>query len=244
MVVFYRFRLSKYLQTTIFLLLCMLTGIVRSYAQTETFPAGSYIINMGITPQTQANALRPYGLIYDLLKNDKIPVKWVISQSKVIDGVDFNHQGVDYRGGTFIIPASFRNASVNGKISSYGVTGTNITSPLTVNVTYTLKSAPRWTLDDQNGKIAEGFFSQAGIPSSAYNFKDPQSLAGCDDIFVMPHADPKWSTHSNLYNWNRTQFGAIWAGCKAVSELENMNNGSQLIIPMKLSSLLRFKLTG
>lgn len=226
MVVFYHFRLTKYLLTTSLLLLCMLAGIVRSYAQTETFPSGSYIINMGITPQTQSNGLRPYGLIYDLLKNDKIPVKWVISQTKGIDGIDFSFQGVDFRGGTFIIPAAFRNASVNGKISSYGVSGITTTSPLTVNVTYTLKSAPRWTLDDQNGSIATGFFSQAGIPSSAYNFKDPQSLGGCDDIFVMPHADPKWSTHSNLYNWNRTQFGAIWAGCKAVSELENMNNGS------------------
>jgi hypothetical protein len=226
MVVFYRFRLSKYLLTTILSLLCMLTGILRSYAQTETFPAGSYIINMGITPQTQANALRPYGLIYDLLKNNKIPVKWVISQTKGIDGVDFTHQGVQYRGGTFIISAPFRDASVNSKISSYGVTGATTTSPLTVDVTYTLRSAPRWTLDDQNGGIAQGFFSQAGIPSSAYNFKDPQSLGVCDDIFVMPHADPTWSTHSNLYNWNRTQFGAIWAGCKAVSELENMNNGS------------------
>jgi SprB repeat len=195
-------------------------------AQTETFPAGSYIINMGITPQTNSNALRPYGLIYDLLKNDKVPVKWVIGQSKGIDGVDFSFNGVDYRGGTFIIPGPHRNASVNGKISSYGVSGTTTTSPLTVNVTYTLTSAPRWTLDRQNGKIAEGFFGFANIPSSAYNFKDPQTLDGCDDIFVMPHADPKWSSHSNLYNWNRNNRGAIWAGCKAVSELENMNNGS------------------
>ena len=184
MVVFYHFRLTKYLLTTSLLLLCMLAGIVRSYSQTETFPPGSYIINMGITPQTQSNGLRPYGLIYDLLKNDKIPVKWVISQTKGIDGIDFSFQGVDFRGGTFIIPAAFRNASVNGKISSYGVSGITTTSPLTVNVTYTLRSAPRWTLDDQNEKIAEGFFSQAGIPSSAYNFKDPQSLGGCDDIFV------------------------------------------------------------
>ncbi len=226
MVVFYRFRLSKYLLATILLLLCMLTGIFRSYAQTETFPTGSYIINMGITPQTQANGLKPYGLIYDLLKNNNVPIKWVISQTKGVDGVDFTYNGVQYKGGTFIIPAPFLNTAVNNKISSYGVTGTPTTSPLTVNVTYTLTAAPRWTLDDQNGAIAQGFFSQAGIPATAYNWKDPQLLAGCDDIFVMPHADPTWGTHSNLYNWNRTQFGAVWAGCHAVSVLENMNNGS------------------
>lgn len=144
MVVFYRFRLSKYLLTKILLLLSMLAGIVRSYAQTETFPAGSYIINTGITPQTQSNALRPYGLIYDLLKNDKTPVKWVISQTKGIDGVDFTFNGVQYRGGTFIISAPFRNASVNGKISSYGVTGNTTTPPLTVNVNIPLSCPPKY----------------------------------------------------------------------------------------------------
>lgn len=134
MVVFLHFRCSKYLLTTLLFQLCMLTGSLRSYAQIETFPSGSYIINMGITPQTRSNALRPYGLIYDLLKNDKIPVKWVISQTKGIDGIGFSHQGVDFRGGTFIISASFRNALVNGKISSYGVSGISTTRPLTVNV--------------------------------------------------------------------------------------------------------------
>jgi hypothetical protein len=226
MIVFYRFRLPKYMLTTIFLLLCMLAGVARSYAQTETFPAGSYIINMGISPQTQDNALKPYGLIYDLIKNNKVPIKWVISPTKAIDGEDFNHQGVSYRGGTFIISAEHRTTAVNNKITSYKVSGNTITVPLTVDVSYTLNSVPRWTLDDKNGKIAEAFFKQANIPSTAYDWKDPQKLDACNDIFVMPHADPTWSTHSNLYNWNRNFKGAIWAGCKAVSELENMTNGS------------------
>jgi hypothetical protein len=44
-------------------------------AQTfETFNAGSYIINMGVVPQTVGNALRPYGLIYALTTERKIPV--------------------------------------------------------------------------------------------------------------------------------------------------------------------------
>lgn len=202
-------------------------------AQTETLSTGSYIINMGITPQTQTNALKPYGLMYDLLKNNNVPIKWVISQTKVKDGADFTYNGVQYKGGTFIIPAVFRSAAVNAKMTSYGVSGTTTTSPLTVDVTYTLTAAPNWTLDDKNGAIAEGFFRQAGIPSSAYNYKDPQLLAGCDDIFVMPHADPTWATHSNLYNWNRNNFGAVWAGCHAVSVLETRQwplLGVQLIV--------------
>ena len=195
-------------------------------AQTnETLSTGSYIINMGVIPQTDNNGLKPYGLIYDLLKNNSVPIKWVISQTKVKDGADFVYNGTEYKGGTFIIPAEYRTAAVNSKITSYGVTGTTTTSPLYVSVTYTLTAAPRWTLDDKNGRIVQAFLTTAGIPSSAYNWKSPQTLSGCDDIFVMPHADPTWATHSNLYNWNRTQFGSIWAGCHAVSVLENMNNG-------------------
>jgi len=52
MVDFYPLRLSKYLLTTLLQLLCMLTGICRSYAQTETFPTNMYTIHMGITPKT------------------------------------------------------------------------------------------------------------------------------------------------------------------------------------------------
>ena len=37
---------------------------------------------MGITPQTYANGLKPYGLIYDMLKNYNVPIYWVISDAK------------------------------------------------------------------------------------------------------------------------------------------------------------------
>jgi len=208
------------------ILFLFLFSLIKVFAVNEPISVGSYIINMGIVPQTTTNGLKPYGLVYDLLKNNKIPIKWVISSTKLKDGIDFTHNSVDYKGGTFIIPAEYRTLAVNAKITSYGVTGATTVSALTVNVTYTLNSAPTWTLDQDNGQIAEGFFTNAGIPSSAYNYKNPQLLNGCDDIFVMPHADPTWATHSNLYNWNRNFFGSIWAGCHAVSVLENMNNGT------------------
>ncbi|MCX6172631.1 MAG: hypothetical protein NT048_07320 [Flavobacterium sp.] len=36
-----------------------------SFAQTITvIPPGSFIINMGVVPQTVGNALKPYGMIY------------------------------------------------------------------------------------------------------------------------------------------------------------------------------------
>lgn len=217
--------MSKHLLKSVCFIVCFLFGL-QAFAAVETLSSGSYIINMGVVPQTTANGLKPYGLIYDLLKNDQVPVKWVISQTKVKDGVDFVYNGVSYKGGTFIIPAEYRTASVNAKIVSYGVTGTTTTSALSVDVTMTLNSAPRWTLDAAKGSIAQPYFAAAGIPTSAYNWKLPTELGPCDDIFVLPHADPTWSTHGNLYNFVTTNKGSVWASCHAVSMLENMNNGT------------------
>ena len=210
------------------LLMLLYAGISAAFAQTSyQVPVGSFIINMGIVPQTVNNGLKPYGLVYDLIKNNQVPVKWVINTTKAKDGIDFTYNGIPFKGGTFIIPAEYRNASVNAKIASYGVTGTTTTSALTVIVNYNLTSIPNWTLDKANGGvIASRFFVNAGIPTNAYNWRVPRLLSACDDIFVMPHGHPKWSSHGNLYDWNRNHFGSIWAGCHAVSVLENMNNGS------------------
>ncbi len=208
-------------------------------AQSETFASGAFIINMGATnPNTVANGIKPYGLIYDLLRNYEVPVKWIISQTKVKDGPDFTYNGIQYKGGTFIIPAEYRTTAVNSRISYWtglGVVGTTTNSSLTVTVTYTVKCPPRWTLDVQNGAIAEGYLINAGITNAAfpgaYNWKSPLTLGSCDDFFVMPHAEPKWATHSNLLAWNRDYLGSIWAGCHAVSAIENMvdpaNTGTQ-----------------
>src|SRR6187549_2438442 len=76
------------------------------FAQTVTIPAGSKIIDMGITPQTVANALKPYGLVYQLL-NNKTPVMWSINPSKVKDGIDFTIGTRNFRGGPFIVQAQY-----------------------------------------------------------------------------------------------------------------------------------------
>ncbi|MEZ5006693.1 MAG: hypothetical protein R2753_00940 [Chitinophagales bacterium] len=60
------------------------------------------------------------------------------------------------------------------------------------------------------------------FPSSAYNWLTPAELGCCNDVFVMPHADPTWEDHSNLMNWNDSYTnggceGTIWAACHAVS---------------------------
>lgn len=203
-------------------------------AQTnETFSTGSYIVNMGVSPQTAANSLKPYGLLYDLLKNYQVPIKWVINPSKVKDGTDFTHNSISYRGGPFIIPAEYRNAAVNARITFWqgqGVQGATTVAPITVPVYTTLFFAPKWTLDQQNGSIALDFFTNAGIPATAYGgssssgWKLPSQLGACDDLFVMPHADPTWATHSNLFTWNLSSRGSIWLGCHSGSALEDMFN--------------------
>lgn len=195
-------------------------------AQTETLPAGALIINMGSAAPTVNNSLRPYGLIWDVIKNNKAQVRWVISQAKLKDGIDFTYNAIDYKGGTFIIPAEFRTAAVNAKITALSaiITSVTTTTPLTVNVTYNLKYTPRWTFDFDNGNIAQGYLTNASIPIAGFPLKKPADLNGCDDLFVMPHADPVWATHKNLLSWNQNTKGWIWAACHAVSAMENIYN--------------------
>ncbi|HZV44497.1 MAG TPA: hypothetical protein VFF90_08460, partial [Saprospiraceae bacterium] len=229
-----RWSALKELNTKAFNLVLGFTVLLASWSvNAETIPAGSFLINMGVMPQTIGNGLKPYGLVYDLVKNYGVPIKWVINPAKVKDGIDFSHNGIDYRGGTFIIPAPYRTAAVNSRITTYqgmGVIGATTVSNFDIptgNITNVF-FAPNWTLDQQNGSLAVPYFINAGIPSSAYggssssNWKIPAALTCCDDIFVMPHADPIWLTHSNLYDWNQSCNGAIWLGCHAGSALMDM----------------------
>jgi hypothetical protein len=212
-------------------LICMVCGTSLS-AQNETMSAGSFIINMGVANQTTNNAIRPYGMVYDLTKNHQVPIRWAINPNKGKDQNDFMFNGVGYRGGTFIIPAEFRTAAVNARISYWqgqGVVGVTTNDTVTVPVYAVIGSAVRWTLDQQNGKLAIPYLDAAQIPNSAYGYKNPQSLNQCDDLYIMPHAEPKASTHSNLVTWNNVHKGSIWVGCKAGSELD-INVGKFLTV--------------
>lgn len=191
----------------------------------EAIPAGSYIINMGITPQTTGNGLKPYGLIYDLIRNYNVPVKWVINGSKTKDGIDFTYNSVNYKGGPFIIPAEFITPSVAAAITlwnSRGVQGIYTTSEVTVPVYTTLTSFPRVMIDSlaslQNVAIA--YYDSAGIPSSAYTVGAPAGLGTCYDLWTNPHGDPTWNTHYYLYNFVTVQKSYIWAECHSVSMME------------------------
>ncbi|NNK90652.1 MAG: hypothetical protein HKO89_08605, partial [Saprospiraceae bacterium] len=88
-------------------------------------PAGSLIIDMGVVPQTIANGLKPYGLIFELINSYGVTVLWVIDQNKMsdkntgFDDIDFSYNGQDFKGGPFIVPATFRTPEINAVINTW-----------------------------------------------------------------------------------------------------------------------------
>ncbi|MCS5491194.1 DUF7507 domain-containing protein, partial [Algoriphagus limi] len=203
----------------------------------KTFNAGACIIDMGVIPQTANSGLRPYGLIYQLVTNLKIPVYWAINPSKSfgtpttkVDQPDFTVGGKTYYGGAFIIPAEFvplAQATINSWVASYpGLTVDCNRPAFNAPIHGVITSFPRAVLDAQNGsKAIDAFYTPAGIPSSSYRADGaPSNLTICDDIYVMPHADPQdWDAieKTTLDNFIKNG-GWLFAACHAVSALESL----------------------
>ena len=225
--------ISNHKKAILFSLLFIYTIILN--AQTKTIPIGSVIINMGIVPQTYGNALKPYGLVYNFLTIQKVPVIWSINPSKIKDGVDFSVDGIDFKGGPFIIEKEFAIVpNVQAAIAIFEAQGVIVhttLSEVTVPVYQEMYENPNWVLDTDNGSVAESYISNAGIPSSAYRTSLPTSLNYCDDLFILPHADPTWETHGKLFQWNDSfanggNQGWIWEACNSVSVSEGLSNPS------------------
>jgi len=196
---------------------------------TETLPSGSFIIDMGSASPTIGSGLKPYGLIYEMITVQQIPVKWCINGSKIKDGADFTYNSIDYKGGSFVIPGDLIDANIQSRIAywiSQGVQGVYATSPISVPVSYTINAFPRIVVDTLSGNqsIVVSYFNNAGIPSTAYTLGTPNTVTGCHDLWVNPHGDPTWATHGNLYNFVLNQKGFIWSQCHSVSMFENVVN--------------------
>lgn len=202
-----------------------------------TFPAGSYIVDMGDTFSDDAQ-LKPYGLIYDLVLNAKVPVYWVINGSKTSQtGVDLTYNGRNYISGPFVISGDDVDYNVRSMLFKWRGYGVRIDGPTDTAVTVAdsrkISSVPRVVLDKQNGDIAKKYLVKSGIlrnenASDDRVYKEkatPVDLdSSCDDIYVMPHAEPTTATHSPLASFNKGG-GYIWAGCHAVSYLESNTKG-------------------
>lgn len=202
-----------------------------------TFPVGSYIVDMGDTFSDDAQ-LKPYGLIYDLVLNAKVPVYWVINGSKTSQtGVDLTYNGRNYISGPFVISGDDVDYNVRSMLFKWRGYGVRIDGPTDTAVTVAdsrkISSVPRVVLDKQNGDIAKKYLVKSGIlrnenASDDRVYKEKATPAdldsSCDDIYVMPHAEPTTATHSPLASFNKGG-GYIWAGCHAVSYLESNTKG-------------------
>ncbi len=202
-------------------------------AQTTTVPAGSLIIDMGVSPQTVENGLKPYGLAYELINIRKVPVVWSINPAKAKDGIDFTVDGRDFSGGPFIVLEQYlADPAVQATVATWEAKGVITYTTLTnvvVDLYREINIWPKWVLDQDNGSIAEGYLDLAEIPASAYSIGLPSDLDACDDLFILPHADPTWADHGYLYDWNDSfanggSEGWIWSGCHAVSVFEALVN--------------------
>lgn len=223
---------------------CTATATVTVLA-TVNFTSGAYIIDMGRPIQTIANGLKPYGLVYALIDTN-VAVDWAINPLKSKDSMDFtlpvvegspppDWSGKDYRGGSFIIAAESITQSVQDLISEWVDLGVVVDGPITTSffapVYKTLTIWPVAFLDAQNDGLITPYYSNAGVPTSSYVINaNPGMLPPCGsppgslDLYVLPHADPNnWTPTwiANLQNFI-TIGGSIWAGCHAVSVLENL----------------------
>ena len=202
------------------------------------FEAGSYVIDMGQDIQTAENTLKGYGLVYELAFNLNVPVQWAIDSEKEFFGSDFTAGGKDYRGGSFIIQEDFITPEVlaifeDARFSQVAIDQINeeFTAPIFDEIT----SFPKAVLDLQNGGLAIPYFENAGILPLDENAPDynpldelyimgtPEDLNGCNDVYIMPHADPdSWpeSYKSTMYDFVVNQGGWLWAADHAVSALE------------------------
>lgn len=204
-----------------------------SFAQTRTIQPGSIVINMGVVPQSYANGLKPYGLIYNLLDIQKVPVLWSINPSKLKDGIDFSIGTNDFKGGTFVLESQYASlTSVQTAIASFVTQGVVIyttTVATTIPLYKEIKTFPKWVFDTANGPIAIAYLTNAGIPATAYRTSLPSAITTCDDLFILPHADPTWKLHGKLFAWNNStanggNAGWLWVACHAVSVLEGVFN--------------------
>ena len=197
--------------------------------QYSSIDSGSFIINMGIVPQTVKNALVPYGMVYDMIRNYNTPVIWSIDSGKVMNGADFTYNGVAYKGGTFVIRGEYITSNIKTRIiywGTRGVQGVYTTSAVTIPVFSTLTAMPTMTIENSEGKegIIIGYFNNAEIPSSAYSLGPTTTLTGCHDLWINPHGNPTWATHSRLYDFAIADGSFVFSQCHATSMMEGCKN--------------------
>lgn len=224
----------------VFAAVLLLPGASRVIAQnaSKAFSEGAYIIDMGQDPQTVENGLKPYGLVYQLIITEGIPVHWAINPTKAKDGADFTAAGKTYRAGSFIVAADRVTNKVLDRLNAWKAKGVVIDGPIpsgfSAPVQKQLTSWPRAILDEQTAeKLVVPFYDNAEVPVTSYvTAGNPTMLTSCGDVYVLPHADPQdWTAASGYFSALRgfvAANGYLWAACHAVSALEGIPGGNFL----------------
>ena len=198
----------------------------------DTFHTGALIIDMDVSPPTYGNSLEPYGLVYELVTTYSIPVSWAIDPDKEFDDIDFSalvniNVNKDYRGGPFIIPFEYRSPVIDAVVDTWRASGVVVdeaVQPFAAPIVDIIDGFGNIVLDDENNGIVEPYFENAGIPSSAYRVGAPTILNQCEDLFVLPHANPTWPHHNALHEFVTENRGYVYAACRAVSILESLRD--------------------
>lgn len=224
------FHVFKIHQTILLIVLLLIFNGFGSNPQ-QLFTPGAYIIDMGQNPQTIENGLKPYGLIYQLIIVEGIPVTWAINSSKTKDSVDFIANGKQYNDGPFIITAERITSSVLNQINIWKKKGVVVNGPIpkgfSAPVYKELTSWPRAVIDAQNDQLVIPFYSNAEVPVASYvSAGNPTMLTNCGDVYELPHADPQNWTDASGYADSLKSFinqdGYLYYSCHAVSALESI----------------------
>ena len=175
---------------------------------TEILPAGTLIIPMDNTLQGNFN-MRAYGLAVHLL-HAEIPLKWVISQTKGKDGIDFSasarlrypstgsYANRDFRAGPIAIFPGFE-AQAQAIINSFNGGGTDVNvyelqSSTSVNVYSNLTHKPKVAVFDDGGNagIHTSIMSEAGLVSGTHyeiSTADALTSTSCFTVATEPHSE-------------------------------------------------------
>jgi hypothetical protein len=221
------------------------TVVPESGPQPIKFSPRSYIINMSgaryyktatsidITKPTYANSLKPYGLIHQLLRENRAPVYAVIRKGKLKDEFDFTHEDSSYGGGSYIIPAEYVSAQDSAVIRTWQNAGVLISrikaDTLTLDTTYNVYKmtyAPKWVKNDAaNDNIVNPVFTNAGLSpqETYYPEKNISVLESCTDILLFPHlGSATQDQFLGMINWIKTYKGNIWGTCQTPSTFEDL----------------------
>ncbi len=198
------------------LLQAQTTDLPGPTANLQTLPAGSYVIAMDNTLQTNSTGdfnLKAYGLIVYLLNNN-VRIKWSIKAGKAKDGVDFTATaeqikptlvsgGVsrDFKAGPFLILSSDTSgvaSLIDAFYAANALTGANrpqvyrlTASASNVDIRYDLKGfRPKAAIltDGGNQKFHLEYMTAAAIPLESYaTSMGTDLLTNCFTFASEPH---------------------------------------------------------